>query len=100
MLDDPVIVEIAEHHGRAPGQIVIRWHLQLGNVVIPKSVTPERIRQNIDVFDFQLSDQQMERNRRAGPGKAHRPGPRHVHSPLRPAASSRPAAATGVKDFA
>jgi 2,5-diketo-D-gluconate reductase A len=60
VLDDPAIVEIAEAHGKTPGQVVIRWHLQLGNVVIPKSVTPERIQQNLDVFDFQLSEAQME----------------------------------------
>ena len=59
VLEDPAIVEIAEAHGKTAGQVVIRWHLQLGNVVIPKSVTPERIEQNFDVFDFQLSDAQM-----------------------------------------
>ena len=60
-LEDPVIVEIAEHHGRTSGQIVLRWQLQLGNIVIPKSVTPERIEQNFQVFDFQLSEGEMER---------------------------------------
>ncbi len=59
VLEDPAIVAIAEHHGRTPGQVVIRWHLQLGNVVIPKSVTPERIRENFDVFGFELSEQEM-----------------------------------------
>jgi 2,5-diketo-D-gluconate reductase A len=59
-LDDPAIVAIAEAHGKTPGQVVIRWHLQLGNVVIPKSVTPERIEQNIDVFDFHLTPAQMD----------------------------------------
>jgi 2,5-diketo-D-gluconate reductase A len=59
VLDDPTIVELAERHGKTPGQIVIRWHLQLGNVVFPKSVTPERIEQNIDVFDFDLGDAEM-----------------------------------------
>jgi diketogulonate reductase-like aldo/keto reductase len=58
-LQDPVIVQIAEAHSKSAGQVVIRWQLQLGNVVIPKSVTPERIEQNFDVFDFQLSDEQM-----------------------------------------
>jgi diketogulonate reductase-like aldo/keto reductase len=59
VLGEPAITEIAEAHGKTPGQVVIRWHLQLDNVVIPKSVTPERIEQNIDVFDFELSETQM-----------------------------------------
>jgi 2,5-diketo-D-gluconate reductase A len=59
VLDDPAIVRIAETHGRTTGQVVIRWHLQLGCVVIPKSVTPERIEQNFEVFDFELSDDDM-----------------------------------------
>jgi 2,5-diketo-D-gluconate reductase A len=59
VLDDPAIAEIAGAHGKTPGQVVIRWHLQLGNIVIPKSVTPERIVENFDVFDFNLSVAQM-----------------------------------------
>ena len=59
VLDDPAITAIAEEHGKTPGQVVIRWHLQIGNVVIPKSVTPARIEQNFDVFDFQLTDAEM-----------------------------------------
>jgi 2,5-diketo-D-gluconate reductase A len=59
VLDDPAITGIAEAHGKTPGQVVIRWHIQIGNVVIPKSVTPQRIEQNFDVFDFELSDEQM-----------------------------------------
>jgi 2,5-diketo-D-gluconate reductase A len=59
VLDDPAITRIAEAHDRTPGQVVIRWHLQLGNVVIPKSVTPERIEQNFDVVGFELSDDEM-----------------------------------------
>jgi 2,5-diketo-D-gluconate reductase A len=58
VLEDPTITRIAEAHGKTPGQVVIRWHLQLGNVVIPKSVTPERIEENFDVFDFRLSDEE------------------------------------------
>ncbi len=55
LLKEEALVSIAERHGKSPAQVVLRWHLQLGNIVIPKSVTPERIRQNIDVFDFELS---------------------------------------------
>ncbi|MGW4477096.1 aldo/keto reductase [Rhodococcus triatomae] len=54
LLDDPVLARIAEKHQRATAQIVLRWHLQLGNIAIPKSVTPHRIRQNLDVFGFEL----------------------------------------------
>src|SRR4051794_5373993 len=59
VLDDPVITGIADQHGVTPGQVVIRWHLQIGNVVIPKSVTPARIAENFDVFGFHLSEAQM-----------------------------------------
>jgi diketogulonate reductase-like aldo/keto reductase len=61
VLGEPAITEIAEAHGRTPGQVVLRWHIQLGNVVFPKSVNVERIQQNIDIFDFELSNEQMER---------------------------------------
>ena len=73
VLNDPTIVRIAEAHSRTAGQVVIRWHLQLGLVVIPKSVTPERIAQNFDVLDFRLSEHEMEaidgldEDRRIGP---------------------------------
>ncbi len=55
LLDDPGVAEIAEAHGRTPAQVILRWHVEVGNVVIPKSATPERIRENIEVFDFELS---------------------------------------------
>ncbi len=61
VLDDPVITEIADSHEKTPGQVVIRWHLQLGNVLFPKSVTPERIAENFDVFDFHLGPEEVER---------------------------------------
>jgi 2,5-diketo-D-gluconate reductase A len=60
VLDDPVIRGIAADHDRTPGQVVIRWHLQIGNVVIPKSATPSRIRENRELFDFALTEQQVE----------------------------------------
>jgi 2,5-diketo-D-gluconate reductase A len=59
VLDEPILTEIARSHGRTTGQVVLRWHLQLGNVVFPKSVTPERIAENFEIFDFQLSDDEM-----------------------------------------
>lgn len=55
-LDDPVLTRIAAAHGVSPAQVVLRWHIQREIVVIPKSVTPERIRANFDVFDFALSE--------------------------------------------
>jgi 2,5-diketo-D-gluconate reductase A len=60
VLDDPAITAIAEALNKTPGQVVIRWHLQLGSVVIPKSATPERIEQNFDVLDFHLTLEQMD----------------------------------------
>jgi len=60
VLDDPVITGIADEHGVTPGQVVIRWHIQLGNVVIPKSVTPARIEENFDVFGFHLTEAEMQ----------------------------------------
>ncbi len=59
LLNDPVLEELAQKYGKSPAQIVIRWHLQNDLIVIPKSVTPERIQQNIDVFDFQLDSDDM-----------------------------------------
>jgi 2,5-diketo-D-gluconate reductase A len=59
ILDEPSLMEIAESHGKSVAQVVIRWHLQLGYIVIPKSVTPARIASNLDVFDFQLSDEEL-----------------------------------------
>jgi 2,5-diketo-D-gluconate reductase A len=55
LLQDERVVALAEKYGRTPAQIVLRWHIQLDNIVFPKSVTPSRIRENIDVFDFELS---------------------------------------------
>jgi 2,5-diketo-D-gluconate reductase A len=60
LLQDETIGAIASAHDRTPAQVVLRWHLQLGFVVIPKSVTPSRIEENFQVFDFSLSDEEMD----------------------------------------
>ncbi len=60
LIDDDTIVDIAEAHDRTPAQVILRWHIQLGNIVIPKSVTAERIEQNFKVFDFELDDDDIE----------------------------------------
>jgi 2,5-diketo-D-gluconate reductase A len=59
LLDDETIVGIASRHERTPAQVILRWHLQLGLIVIPKSVTPSRIEENFGVFDFELTDDDM-----------------------------------------
>ncbi|MDN3238227.1 aldo/keto reductase [Glycomyces tritici] len=59
LFDEPAVRAVAEAHGRTPAQVVLRWNLQRGNVVIPKSVTPERIRENWEVLDFSLSDKDL-----------------------------------------
>lgn len=58
-LDDPVIQRIAEKHGKTPAQVILRWDIQMGIVTIPKSVTPERIRENKNIFDFSLTEDDM-----------------------------------------
>ena len=60
LLGNPTVVSIAEAHGRSPAQVLIRWSVQLGNVVIPRSAVPERIASNLNVFDFELTDADME----------------------------------------
>jgi 2,5-diketo-D-gluconate reductase A len=73
VLDDPVLTDLAEKHGRTAAQVVLRWHIQLGTIVFPKSSSPERIKQNIDVFGFELDDEDMtaigklDAGRRTGP---------------------------------
>jgi 2,5-diketo-D-gluconate reductase A len=59
LLANPTVTAVAEAHGKTAAQVLIRWHIQLGNIVIPKSVTPERIVSNFDVFEFELSERDM-----------------------------------------
>jgi 2,5-diketo-D-gluconate reductase A len=61
VLKDPVITELAAGYERTPAQIVLRWHIQLGNIIIPKSVTPERVAENFDLFGFELAPKDVER---------------------------------------
>jgi 2,5-diketo-D-gluconate reductase A len=81
LLDDQTLGEIAERHGKTPAQAVLRWHLQIGNVVIPKSVTPERIRENLEVFDFELSDEELATIAGLGAGGRIGPDPARFVSP-------------------
>jgi 2,5-diketo-D-gluconate reductase A len=73
VLDDPVITEIAERVQRTPAQVVLRWHVQRDHIVFPKSVTPDRVRENFALFDFELADADMtaitglDRGERTGP---------------------------------
>ena len=59
LLSDPAITRLADKHGVTPAQVVLRWHLELGTIVIPKSVTPQRITANIDLFGFELDEEDM-----------------------------------------
>ncbi|MFC9503871.1 aldo/keto reductase [Streptomyces sp. NPDC057002] len=73
VLDEPVITEIAAKHGKTPAQTVLRWHLEHGTCVIPKSVKAHRIAENLDVFDFSLTPEQVEAIDALDTG--HRSGP-------------------------
>jgi diketogulonate reductase-like aldo/keto reductase len=75
VLQDPVIGEIAEAHGKSPAQVMLRWGLQHGRSVIPKSTKPHRIAENIDVFDFELTDDEMQAINGLDTGKRGGPEP-------------------------
>jgi 2,5-diketo-D-gluconate reductase A len=72
-LDDPTVDDIARRYGKTPAQVILRWHIERGDIVFPKSVTPARIRENFDIFDFELTGEDVEaitalnRNQRTGP---------------------------------
>ncbi len=75
VLDDQAIAGIGEEHGKTPAQVVLRWHVERGNIVFPKSVTPERIRENFKIFDFELDREQIERIDGLDRGEGGRTGP-------------------------
>ncbi len=73
VLDDPVLTEIGERHGKTSAQVALRWHVQRGDIVFPKTVTPERMRENFEIFDVELDADEMERI--DGLDRGHRRGP-------------------------
>ncbi|HXR29955.1 MAG TPA: aldo/keto reductase [Solirubrobacterales bacterium] len=81
LLDDETIGRIADQHGKTPAQAILRWHLQLGNVVIPKSVTPARIRENLEIFDFELSEEDVAAFAELDSGERIGPDPSSFVSP-------------------
>ncbi|OBI35220.1 oxidoreductase [Mycobacterium sp. E1386] len=75
VLGDPVINRIAEARGKSAAQVVLRWHIQRGDIVFPKSVTPERVKENFQLFDFELDDSDMDAISALDKGEAGRNGP-------------------------
>ncbi|MEU1585537.1 aldo/keto reductase [Micromonospora sp. NPDC005710] len=75
VLDDPTVVDIAGQLDRSPAQVVLRWHVQRGDIIFPKSTTPKRIEENTRIFDFELDDTAMERITALDKGEAGRQGP-------------------------
>ena len=74
-MDNATIGSVAQAHGKTPAQVLIRWSVQLGNIVIPRSSSPERIKENFDVFDFELSDDEMSTINGLNDGTRFRPDP-------------------------
>lgn len=75
VLDDPVINRVAEARGKSAAQVVLRWHIQRGDIVFPKSVTPERVKANFELFDFELDDSDMDAISALNKGESGRNGP-------------------------
>lgn len=75
VLDDPVINRIADARGKSAAQVVLRWHIQRGDIVFPKSVTPERVKENFELFDFELDDSDMDAISALDKGESGRNGP-------------------------
>ena len=75
VLDDPTITQIAENTGKTPAQVVLRWHIQRGDIVFPKSVTPSRMWENFELFDFELDPSDMDEISALDKGESGRTGP-------------------------
>jgi 2,5-diketo-D-gluconate reductase A len=75
VLDDPVIGRVANDLGKSPAQVVLRWHIERGDIVFPKSNTPQRIKENFEIFDFELSDADIDAISALDKGEAGRRGP-------------------------
>jgi len=75
LLDDASLAEVARRHGRTVAQVVLRWHIERGHIVFPKSVTPERIRENFAIFDFELDERDLATIDGLDRGEAGRDGP-------------------------
>ncbi|MEQ3550439.1 aldo/keto reductase [Pseudonocardia nematodicida] len=75
LLDAPELAELAEKYGKSGAQVVLRWHVQLGNIVFPKSNNPERIKENSEIFDFSLSDDDVAAIEKLHTGKRIGPNP-------------------------
>jgi 2,5-diketo-D-gluconate reductase A len=75
VLDDAVITEIAESKGKSPAQVTLRWHVERGDIVFPKSVNPERMKENFEIFDFSLTDDEVSRIAGLDRGEDGRTGP-------------------------
>ena len=75
VLDDPAITRIADAHGKTPAQVVLRWHIQRGDIVFPKSVHRERMQSNFDIFDFGLDGDEMDAITGLDRGESGRTGP-------------------------
>ncbi len=75
VLGDPVITRIADAHDKSPAQVVLRWHIQRGDIVFPKSVSPERVKSNFEIFDFSLDADEMTAITGLDRGEPGRTGP-------------------------
>ena len=75
VLEDSTIVQIAEKVGKTPAQVVLRWHIQRGDIIFPKSVTPSRMQENFELFDFELGTEDMDAITALDRGEDGRTGP-------------------------